>query len=72
MALAERGANLVLVARRRDRLDALAERLRGRGVDVIVHAADLLDPDAADALFAATEGDDVSIDVVINNAGIGS
>ena len=72
VALAERGANLVLVARRRDRLDALAERLRGRGVDVIVHAADLLDPDAADALFAATEGDDIPIDVVINNAGIGS
>ncbi len=72
VALAERRANLVLVARRRDRLDALAERLRRRGIDVIVHAADLLDSDAADALFAATEGAGVHIDVLINNAGIGS
>lgn len=72
VSLAERGANLVLVARRQERLDALAERLRERGVDVLVQVADLTQPDAADTLFDTTEGKGISVDVVVNNAGIGS
>lgn len=71
LALAQRGANLVLVARREERLEALAQRLRADGVEVIVHAADLTRHDAADALFAATEGRDVQVDVIVNNAGVG-
>lgn len=72
VALAERGANLVIVARRRDRLDALAQRLRSHDVDVVVHAANLIEPGTADALFAATEGSDLPIDILVNNAGVGS
>jgi uncharacterized protein len=70
--LASRGADLVLTARRQERLEALATDLRGRhGVDVRVVAADLSEPGAADALFARTEGEGLAIDMLVNNAGIG-
>jgi short-subunit dehydrogenase len=68
--LAARGAHLVLVARRRDRLDALAEELRSTcGVTVDVVDADLGAPAGLDAVVSAV-GDRV-IDVVVNNAGAG-
>ncbi len=70
-SLAQRGANLVLVARRKERLEALAEELRGLGVEVLVHAADLTRPDAPDQIFEATEGADLPIDILVNNAGVG-
>ncbi|MEZ6189293.1 MAG: SDR family oxidoreductase [Planctomycetota bacterium] len=71
--LARHGAHLVLVARREERLQALAEELRAaHGVEVAVHAADLLDAEARAGLFAATEGAGVAIDVLVNNAGLGS
>ena len=69
-ALAARGASLVLVARRRDRLDALAERLRQQhGVEVRVIALDLAKPGATAQLRAQLEH--VRIDSLINNAGFG-
>lgn len=70
--LAAAGANLVLTARRADRLEALAERLRAEhGVEARVMAADLADPGAPQQLFAATEGSGLAIDVLVNNAGFG-
>ena len=71
--LAAAGAHLVLTARRKDRLDALAEELRtAHGIEVETLSFDLGKPDAARALFEATEGAGKSIDVLINNAGIGT
>lgn len=71
--LAREGAHLVLVARRKERLEALASELRAaHGVEVAVEAADLADPAAPAALFAATEGAGLAIDVLVNNAGFGS
>lgn len=71
--LALRGADLVLTARREDRLRALADELaRRHGVDVRVVAADLAQPQAAAELFARTEGEGLAIDVLVNNAGLGS
>lgn len=71
--LAEHGTHLVLVARRRDRLEALAEDLRARlEVDVQVEACDLEDPTAPEQLFRCTEGADRSIDILVNNAGFGT
>lgn len=68
--LAERGMNLVLVARRRDRLEALAEELRkGRGVQVEVFAVDLGQPGAAVRLHEAVAGRPVAL--LVNNAGYG-
>ena len=65
--LAGRGADLVLVARRADRLEALAAECRGLGVRAEAAPADLADPAAREAL-AARFG---TIDLLINNAGFG-
>lgn len=68
--LAGRGHPLLLVARRADRLEALAADLRGaHGVDVQVLVADLEDP----AGLAATEARlaDPDIAILVNNAGGG-
>lgn len=63
---AEEGANLHLVARSGDRLERLAERLRGAcGVEVTVQEADIAAPGAVDAIAEAS-GD---LDVLVNNAG---
>lgn len=68
--LASRGVSVVLVARRRDRLERLAVELRGdHGVDARVLAADLADPAAVPALVAATA--DVELGLVVANAGFG-
>ena len=66
---AKHGHDLVLTARRRDRLEANAAGLRERfGVDVRVVDADLIEPDSVDRVIA---GADRPIDVLINNAGFG-
>jgi len=68
--LAARGADLVLAARRRDRLDVLAGELRAEhGATVEVIEIDLSRPGSADALWHATGG---TIDILVNNAGFGS
>jgi short-subunit dehydrogenase len=70
--LARRGYDLVLVARRRDKLEALARRLRddtGRPVEIVV--ADL--NDRADlARVEARLRDDTAITALVNNAGVGA
>ena len=69
--LAALGVDLVLTARRRDALDAVAASCKGvNGVRVEIITADLGKPDAARALWAdATAGG--PIDILINNAGFG-
>lgn len=66
--LAERGLNLVLTARRGDRLEELAERLqRTQGTICHVLVADLTDQDAPSRLLDATA--DMDIGLVVSNAG---
>ncbi len=70
--LAAAGVNLVLTARRKDRLEAVAARLVAEyKVQVRVIAADLEQPDAPEKIFAETEGAGLPIDVLVNNAGFG-
>lgn len=69
--LARHGAGLVLVARRADRLTTLAAELGATGATVHVHPADLTRPDAGRDLIRALDSDAVSIDVLVNNAGVG-
>jgi short-subunit dehydrogenase len=70
--LASRGADLILTARRRDRLEALATTLReSHGVHVEVVDLDLGTPGAAEELFQRTEGAGRRVDVLVNNAGFG-
>ncbi|WP_332769309.1 SDR family NAD(P)-dependent oxidoreductase [Phenylobacterium sp.] len=70
--LAARGHDLILVARRRDRLEALAARLRqDHGRQVEIHAADLGDPEDLARIEALVSGRD-DIGVLVNNAGLGA
>ena len=69
-ALAKEGHDLILTARRADRLDALAAELRD-SVAVHVFAADLADPDAPAELIADIGQAGLAIDTLINNAGFG-
>jgi short-subunit dehydrogenase len=69
---ADRGFDLVLVARRQDRLEELAEGLRSRhGRAVRVLAADLADPSTPQRIFDELRAEGVNVDVVVNNAGYG-
>ncbi len=71
--LASRGCDLVLVARREDRLAAVRDEItQAHGVSADVLAMDLTLPSAPDELFAATEGSGKQIDVLVNNAGFGT
>jgi NADP-dependent 3-hydroxy acid dehydrogenase YdfG len=68
--LAQRGAKLVLAARRKERLDQLATELRSAGAQVTAVAADVSRRADVDALAAAALRDFGRIDVLVNNAGI--
>ena len=69
---AEQGHSLVLVARRLDRLQALAETLRQQhGTQVIVEQVDLSDIAAVVRLQEGLHDRGVAIDILINNAGHG-
>jgi short-subunit dehydrogenase len=68
--LAAWGLDLVLVARSRDRLEALAGGLSAaQGVTAHVVVADLAQPGAAETVFAATERLGLEVDLLVNNAG---
>ena len=67
---ARRGRPLVLVARRRERLEALAAELSAQ-VGCVVIAADLADPAAPAALHAGTTARGIHVDTLVNNAGYG-
>ena len=71
--LAAGGAHLVLTARRRPRLAQLRKRLRqAHAVPVEVLAADLNQPDAPERIFAFTNERGIVVDLLVNNAGLGS
>jgi hypothetical protein len=69
--LAAHGAKLILTARRRERLDALAAELAAKGTETRIVVADLFDPDAPQQIYDATEGTGVAVDILVNNAGHG-
>ena len=71
--LARRGMNVLLVARREDRMCALAEELtQAHDVQVDVLAFDLSDPASSPALHAAATADGRAVHVLVNNAGFGA
>ncbi len=69
LALGAAGARLALVARRRDRLDALAERIGGAGAALVVEA-DITDRAQAEAAVATTVAELGRLDTLVNNAGV--
>jgi short-subunit dehydrogenase len=71
-ALGARGHDLVLTARRTDRLETLAKELHGaHGTYVTVITNDLADPHAVEQLCQALDERGLQVDWLINNAGYG-
>lgn len=70
--LAGRGIDLVVVARREDRLQALAEGLVDTGRDLEILPADLATREGRDQVAARLADEDAPVDLLVNNAGFGA
>ena len=68
--LADRGAKLVLAARREDRLKTLADELTAKGAEVLWQVTDVTDRKQVESLAASAKEKFGRIDVLINNAGL--
>ncbi|MEB3050947.1 glucose 1-dehydrogenase [Mycolicibacter sp. MYC123] len=71
-AFAEAGADVVLAARRVDKLAGAAELVAATGRTALPVATDVADPDAATAMVQAAMERFGRVDVLINNAGVGT
>jgi uncharacterized protein len=71
-ALAERGMNLVLVARSTDELNVLSTRLYAKHkVERTVLSIDLADPGSSQTIAEELERRGIQVDLLVNNAGFG-
>jgi uncharacterized protein len=71
--LASRGYDLVLVARRIEKLEKLAGTLRDvHQVDCVAFKADLSRPEERDSFCDALEADKTRLEILVNNAGFGT
>ena len=68
-AAARAGARLLLVARRADELERVAEAVRGLGAEASTYTCDLTDGDAIDALVVQVLAEHGHVDHLVNNAG---
>jgi hypothetical protein len=70
--LAGGGTHLVLTARRGDRLEELARKLKAQHkIQVEIVVADLAQSDAPEKIFEFTKRKNIIVDLLINNAGFG-
>ena len=70
--LAAGGSHLILTARRRDRLEDLAKRLRSKSqIQAEIFEADLAKPSAPQEIFTFTQEKGIAVDLLVNNAGFG-
>ena len=70
LTLARAGADVAIVARRQDRLDALASRLSDAGAKALVIAADITSQEQAQAAVEQTVSELGRLDTLVNNAGV--
>jgi NADP-dependent 3-hydroxy acid dehydrogenase YdfG len=70
LACAEAGAAVSLAARRTDRIDALAERIRSAGGTALAIETDVGDEAQANAFVRRTHEELGRLDVLVNNAGV--
>jgi NADP-dependent 3-hydroxy acid dehydrogenase YdfG len=67
---AEQGVNLFLLARRQERLEAIAQELSETGVDIVTRVHDVRDRAAASAFAADLKDRGITPDILLNNAGL--
>lgn len=72
IALAEKGAHVVITGRRQDRLDAVAEHVRALGVQAVTVAGDARETDVAQRTIDAAITTFGKIDILVNNVGVGN
>lgn len=68
---ANRGMNLILVARSQSLLARLQTELAQKNIQVQILAADLLEPDSEKKIFDQVKQNDWQVNMLINNAGMG-
>ncbi len=68
---AERGMNLILVARSQHLLEEVAKDLAKKNIEVHTHTADLLDHSVHKKIFAWIKENGWNVNMLINNAGMG-
>ena len=69
---AAKGANIILVARREERLREIAAELeKDHGVKTRIIAADLAEPSAPQMIFDKLQAEGKPVDILVNNAGFG-
>jgi NADP-dependent 3-hydroxy acid dehydrogenase YdfG len=71
LALASEGANLVLTARRKHRLDEVVETIQAAGGRAIAVVGDVREEETARRAIAAAKEQFGKVDILINNVGIG-
>ncbi|NKY48442.1 SDR family NAD(P)-dependent oxidoreductase [Nocardia cerradoensis] len=69
-ALAEAGADVVVAARRRDKLENVADSVTALGRRCLVVPTDVTDPDQCDDLARAAIDTFGRVDILVNNAGV--
>ncbi|MGI8926526.1 MAG: SDR family NAD(P)-dependent oxidoreductase [Tepidiformaceae bacterium] len=68
--LSQAGANVVLAARRVDRMEAVASELKQSGAEVLVQHCDVTDSASVAAMVEAACARFGRVDILVNNAGI--
>src|SRR6201991_5175447 len=71
-ACAEAGADVVLAARRVDKLDATSRLVEDAGRRALTVATDVADPAQCQAMVDAAMTEFGRVDVLVNNAGVGT
>lgn len=71
-AVAQAGADVVLAARRAEKLEATAELVRAAGTRALNVQTDVADPVQCTALVDAAMREFGRVDVLVNNAGVGT
>jgi NADP-dependent 3-hydroxy acid dehydrogenase YdfG len=69
-ALAAQGATVAVLARRRDRLEELKDKIVGAGGSALVVPADVADAEQAASAIDAVVAELGRLDIVVNNAGL--
>ena len=72
LALAQAGADIVLAARRTDRLQEVAKQIEDLGRHALPAGVDITDPDGCEAMASNAIAEFGRIDILVNNAGVGT